>query len=213
MSNDVTTEDGVAPGDVTVAEDSAVDAVDAVESSYASGASDASGDDTDTFELPEADGAAGAAADGGEDEGDVAADYIEELLDICDLDGDIDIEVTDGRAYISVNASGESNLRVLSQPDTVAALQELTRLAVQTSTGDFSRLILDVGGSRERRQRELEKLVDEAVATLDGGAAAAALEPMSSYERKLVHDIAAERGLTSESEGEGRDRHTVLSRG
>jgi spoIIIJ-associated protein len=207
MSNDVTTEDGVAPGDVTVAEDSAV------ASSDASGASDASGDDTDTFELPEADGAAGAAADGGEDEGDVAADYIEELLDICDLDGDIDIEVTDGRAYISVNASGESNLRVLSQPDTVAALQELTRLAVQTSTGEFSRLILDVGGSRERRQRELEKLVDEAVATLDGGAAAAALEPMSSYERKLVHDIAAGRGLTSESEGEGRDRHTVLSRG
>ncbi|WP_375163450.1 protein jag [Herbiconiux oxytropis] len=174
-------------------------------------AADASGDDTGTFELSEAEDAS--TADAGEDEGDVAADYIEELLDICDLDGDIDIEVTDGRAYISVNASGESNLRVLSQPDTVAALQELTRLAVQTSTGEFSRLILDVGGSRERRQRELEKLVDEAVATLDGGATAAALEPMSSYERKLVHDIAAERGLTSESEGEGRDRHTVLSRG
>ena len=148
-----------------------------------------------------------------EDEGDVAADYIEELLDICDLDGDIDIEVTDGRAYISVNASGDSNLRVLSRPDTVAALQELTRLAVQTSTGEFSRLILDVGGSRERRQRELEKLVDAAVSDLDGGTTRVALEPMSSYERKLVHDIVAERGLTSESEGEGRDRHTVISRG
>ncbi|MCS5715877.1 DNA-binding protein [Herbiconiux sp. CPCC 205716] len=147
-----------------------------------------------------------------DDEGDVAADYIEELLDICDLDGDIDIEVTDGRAYISVNASGESNLRVLSRPDTVAALQELTRLAVQTKTGEFSRLILDVGGSREQRQRELEKLVDDAVARLDGGADAAHLEPMSSYERKLVHDIVAARGLTSESEGEGRDRHTVVSR-
>jgi spoIIIJ-associated protein len=198
MSNDVTTEEGastdVSERDVTVA-------------------ADASGDDTDTFELADAEGASSSAADASEDEGDVAADYIEELLDICDLDGDIDIEVTDGRAYISVNASGESNLRVLSQPDTVAALQELTRLAVQTSTGEFSRLILDVGGSRERRQRELEKLVDEAVAALDGGAAVAALEPMSSYERKLVHDIAAERGLTSESEGEGRDRHTVLSRG
>ncbi|MCS5723185.1 DNA-binding protein [Herbiconiux sp. CPCC 203407] len=197
MSNDVTTDEsaalnGIAEGDMVVA-------------------ADASGDDTGTFELSEAEDAS--TADAGEDEGDVAADYIEELLDICDLDGDIDIEVTDGRAYISVNASGESNLRVLSQPDTVAALQELTRLAVQTSTGEFSRLILDVGGSRERRQRELEKLVDEAVATLDGGATAAALEPMSSYERKLVHDIAAERGLTSESEGEGRDRHTVLSRG
>lgn len=148
-----------------------------------------------------------------DDEGDVAADYIEELLDICDLDGDIDIEVTDGRAYISVNASGDSNLRILSRPDTVAALQELTRLAVQTKTGEFSRLILDVGGSREQRQRELEKLVDDAVAQLDAGSDAAHLEPMSSYERKLVHDIVAARGLTSESEGEGRDRHTVVSRG
>ncbi|MDO9395218.1 MAG: R3H domain-containing nucleic acid-binding protein [Herbiconiux sp.] len=162
---------------------------------------------------------AGADADGvvdagtGPDEGDVAADYIEELLDICDLDGVIDIEVTDGRAYISVNAAGESNLRILSRPDTVAALQELTRLAVQSSTGEFSRLILDVGGSREIRQRELERLVDAAVATLEQGAEKADLEPMSSYERKLVHDIVAARGLSSESEGEGRDRHTVISRG
>jgi spoIIIJ-associated protein len=147
-----------------------------------------------------------------DDEGDVAADYIEELLDICDLDGDIDIEVTDGRAYISVNASGDSNLRILSRPDTVAALQELTRLAVQTKTGEFSRLILDVGGSREQRQRELEKLVDDAIAEIGAGAGSAHLEPMSSYERKLVHDIVASRGgFSSESEGEGRDRHTVVS--
>lgn len=176
------------------------------------------------FTASATDGAAdsGASADGTvietatgptlDDEGDVAADYIEELLDICDLDGDIDIEVTDGRAYISVNASGESNLRVLSRPDTVAALQELTRLAVQTKTGEFSRLILDVGGSREQRQRELEKLVDSAVAQLDAGAGSAHLDPMSSYERKLVHDIVAARGLVSESEGEGRDRHTVITR-
>ncbi len=146
-----------------------------------------------------------------DDEGDVAADYIEELLDICDLDGDIDIAVNDGRAYISVNASGDSNLRILSRPDTVAALQELTRLAVQTKTGEFSRLILDVGGSREQRQRELENLVDVAIAKISAGATAAELEPMSSYERKLVHDIVAARGFVSESEGEGRDRHTVIS--
>jgi spoIIIJ-associated protein len=161
--------------------------------------------DTDTDVIVEAEAVI--------DEGDVAADYIEELLDICDLDGDIDIEVNDGRAYISVNASGESNLRVLSRPDTVAALQELTRLAVQTKTGEFSRLILDVGGSRQIRQRELEKLVDSAVAEIEGGAEAAHLDAMSSYERKLVHDIVAERGgFTSESEGEGRDRHTVITR-
>lgn len=148
-----------------------------------------------------------------DDEGDIAADYIEELLDICDLDGDIDIDTRGGRAYISVNASGDSNIRVLSKPDTVNALQELTRLAVQTKTGAFSRLILDVGGSREARQAELGRLVDSAVARLDAGEESAALPAMSSYERKLVHDIVAERGLVSASEGDGRDRHTVISRG
>lgn len=147
-----------------------------------------------------------------DDEGDIAADYIEELLDICDLDGDIDIDTRGGRAYISVNASGDSNIRVLSKPDTVNALQELTRLAVQTKTGAFSRLILDVGGSREARQAELARLVDAAVARIEAGDESAALEPMSSYERKLVHDIVAERGFISASEGDGRDRHTVITR-
>lgn len=147
------------------------------------------------------------------DEGDIAADYIEELLDIADLDGDIDIDARVGRAYVSVSAAESSDLRVLSKPDTVAALQELTRLAVQNRTGRFSRLILDVGGSRDARAGELAALVDRAVARLEEGAASASLPPMSSYERKIVHDLVAERGLTSESEGEGRDRHTVITRG
>jgi spoIIIJ-associated protein len=147
------------------------------------------------------------------DEGDLAADYIEELLDIADLDGDIDIDARAGRAYVSVTASGDANLRQLSKPDTVTALQELTRLAVQNRTGRFSRLILDVGGSRDARAAELASLVEHAVARIDGGAASASLPPMSSYERKIVHDLVAERGFTSESEGEGRDRHTVISRG
>ncbi len=146
-----------------------------------------------------------------EEEGDIAADYIEELLDITDLDGDIDIDARDGRAYVSVNSSEDSNLRILSRPDTVNALQELTRLAVQTKTGSFSRLILDVGGSREARVAELEKLVELAISKIEGGAQSASLPPMSSYERKLVHDIVASRGFISESEGEGRDRHTVVS--
>jgi spoIIIJ-associated protein len=146
-----------------------------------------------------------------EEEGDVAADYIEELLDICDLDGDIDIEVRAGRAYVSVTAGADSNISVLSQPETVSALQELTRLAVQSKTGAFSRLILDVGGSRDARQAELSRLVDRAVARIEAGSASAALPPMSSYERKLVHDLVSARGYTSESEGEGRDRHTVIS--
>ncbi|SEH62748.1 MULTISPECIES: R3H domain-containing nucleic acid-binding protein [unclassified Leifsonia] len=144
-------------------------------------------------------------------EGDIAADYIEELLDIADIDGDIDIDTRNGRAYISVNAENDSNLAVLSQADTVAALQELTRLAVQNKTGGYSRLILDIAGSREARQAELARLVDRAIERLTEGAAEAELPPMSSYERKLVHDLVSERGYVSTSHGEGRDRHTVIS--
>jgi len=147
-----------------------------------------------------------------EEEGEIAADYIEELLDITDLDGDIEIDTRGGRAYVSVNSSEDTNLRVLSRPDTVNALQELTRIAVQTKTGAFSRLILDVGGSREARVAELTVLVDKAIERIEEGAASAALPPMSSYERKLVHDVVSERGFVSESEGEGRDRHTVIAR-
>ena len=148
-----------------------------------------------------------------EEEGEIAADYIEELLDITDLDGDIDIDARDGRAYLSVNSSQDSNLRLLSKPDTVNALQELTRIAVQAKTGSFSRLILDVGGSRKARQAELTILVEHAIERIEGGATSAALPQMSSYERKLVHDIVAAHGFTSKSEGEGRDRHTVITRG
>lgn len=148
-----------------------------------------------------------------EEEGDIAADYIEELLDICDLDGDIDIDARNGRAYVSVNAGEGANLNLLSKPDTVSALQELTRLAVQTKTGAFSRLILDIGGSRDIRRNELAGLVTRAIERIEAGAAEASLPPMSSYERKLVHDIVAERGFHSESSGEGADRHTVITRG
>jgi spoIIIJ-associated protein len=145
-----------------------------------------------------------------DEEGEVAADYIEEFLDICDLDGDIDIDVRNGRVYIAVRAAEDSNLRALSSPETVTALQELTRLAAQNATGEFSRLILDVGGSRAAREAELGELVDAAVARIEAGARNAALPSMSSYERKLVHDLVAERGYVSESEGEGRERHTVV---
>lgn len=148
-----------------------------------------------------------------ESEGDIAADYLEGLLDIADIDGDLALDVRAGRAYVSVEAEDVAALSSLSHPDTVQALQELTRLAVQNSTGRFSRLILDIGGSRDARQRQLENLVDRAIARLDEGASQASLPAMSSYERKLVHDIAADRGYSSESFGEGADRHTVLRRG
>lgn len=148
-----------------------------------------------------------------EEEGDIAADYIEEFLDICDIDGDIDIEARPGRAYLAVNASANGNLGLLSRPETVNALQELTRLAVQSKNGKFSRLILDIGGSREAREKELAHLVDRAIARIEDGATGAALPSMTSYERKVVHDLVAARGYHSESEGAGADRHTVISAG
>ncbi len=149
-----------------------------------------------------------------EQEGDIAADYLEGILDIVDIDGDLALDVRSGRAYVSVeNEDDPSALAALSDPDTVQALQELTRIAVQTKTGRFSRLILDVGGSRDARQGQLQKLVERAIERLDEGASQASLPPMSSYERKLIHDIVAEHGLISESYGEGADRHTVIRRG
>lgn len=148
-----------------------------------------------------------------EQEGDIAADFIEGLLDIADIDGDLTLDVRAGRAYVSVEAEDASALRTVADPDVVQALQELTRIAVQTKTGRFSRLILDIGGSRDARRRELERLVDRAIDRLGEGSSQASLPAMSSYERKLVHDIAAERGFVSESYGEGADRHTVIRHG
>lgn len=147
-----------------------------------------------------------------EQEGDIAADYLEGLLDIADIDGDLALDVRGGRAYVTVENEDAGALALISEPDTVQALQEITRIAVQTKTGRFSRLILDVGGSRDARQHQLQKLVERAIERLDEGVSQASLPAMSSYERKLVHDIVAERGFVSESYGEGVDRHTVIRR-
>jgi len=145
------------------------------------------------------------------DEGELAADYLENLLDIADLDGDIEIEVKQERTYVTVGSADTNDLDALSSPEVVSALQDLTRLAVQQKTGECARLVLDVGGSREARERELEKLVGVAIEKIENGAKSAALPPMSSYERKLVHDMVGERGFQSGSEGEGKDRHTVIT--
>jgi len=145
------------------------------------------------------------------DEGELAADYLEELLDIADLDGDIEIELKNQRTYLSISSEDSDDLRPLSKADVVQALQELTRLAVQQESGEFSRLILDIAGSREKREGELEEIVNAAIARIEDGASQAALPPMSSYERKLVHDMVSEKGYQSESQGEGADRHTVIT--
>jgi spoIIIJ-associated protein len=144
-----------------------------------------------------------------EEEGEVAADYLEELLDIFDLDGDINIDVRQGRAYLEVTADEESNLRLVSHPDTVEALQELTRIAVQTKTQSFSRLIIDIAGSRQVRLDALTRLVNKAIDKVKDTNAPVALKPMSSYDRKISHDLIAEAGLISQSEGEGKERHIV----
>lgn len=144
-----------------------------------------------------------------EGDGDLAADYLEGLLDIVDMDGDLDITVENSRVYVSVTGGGHS-LDRLSTPDAVQALQDLTRLAVQAKTGRFSRLIVDVGGSRSARAQELTGLVDAAIAQVAAGRLEVKLEPMSSYERKLVHDEVAQRGYHSESQGEGKNRRLVI---
>ena len=167
-------------------------------------------EETQTAEVAEAAEAPEVTVKALEEEGDIAADYLEELLDIYDLDGDIDIDVRQGRAYLEISSDKDSNLRLISEPDTVEALQELTRLAVQVKTTSFSRLILDVGGSRQKRVDELTRVVNKVIEKVRESGEQAPLKPMSSYERKIAHDIIAEAGLTSESEGEGRDRHIVI---
>lgn len=145
------------------------------------------------------------------DEGELAADYLEALLDIANLDGDIEIEVRGERTYVTVGSPETNDLGALSSPEVVSALQDLTRLAVQQKTGEFARLVLDVAGSREARVGVLEQLVSVAIEKIEGGSKSAALPPMSSYERKLVHDMVSERGFQSGSEGEGKERHTVIT--
>jgi len=149
-----------------------------------------------------------------EEEGDVAADYLEELLDIADIDGDIDIEVRSGRTYISIVAeeetSGLANL-VGSDGEVLEALQELTRLAVLSATENRSRLVLDINGYRAERAGDLQQIAEDAIASVKETGAAVALAPMSAYERKIVHDAVADLGFVSESEGEGADRHIVVS--
>lgn len=151
-----------------------------------------------------------------EEEGDIAADYVEELLDISDLDGDIDIEIRNGRTYVSVIAEeGDDRLRGLLGKDGkgLEALQELVRLAVLSATGNRSRLVLDVAGHRTERAQELEQLAQEAIVKVRETGEPLHLSPMGAYERKIVHDVIAEGGLVSESEGEGPRRHVVVSAG
>lgn len=143
-----------------------------------------------------------------EHEGDVAADFLEELLDIADLDGDIDIDVDGDRATVSIVGGGLDHL--VGEGDVLDALQELTRLAVYRETGERSRLMLDVGGFRAARRQELEQLGAAAVEKVQASGEPLALDPMTAFERKVVHDVVAAAGLVSQSEGVDAGRHIVV---
>jgi len=148
-----------------------------------------------------------------EKEGDVAADYLEGLLDIADLDGDIDIDVDGNRAMVSVLEVSTGDLGHLVGRDgkVLDALQELTRLAATRETGERSRLMLDIAGHRAARRAELVDVAKEAVAEAQRTAAPVRLDPMTPFERKVVHDAVAEAGAQSESEGEEPRRYVVIS--
>ena len=144
-----------------------------------------------------------------EQEGDIAADYLEELLDIADLDGDLDMDVDGDRAAVSIVGADLSQL-VGAKGEVLDALQELTRLAVYRETGERSRLMLDISGYRADRRAELVKLAEDTVARVRESGESVSLSPMSPFERKVVHDAVAAAGLTSESEGVEPRRFVVV---
>lgn len=144
-----------------------------------------------------------------ERESDIAADFLEELLDIADLDGDIDMVVENDRASVSI-VGGDLGQLVGRDGEVLDALQELTRLAVLSETGERSRLMLDVGGHREARRQELTEKAKEAIEHVKESGEALELEPMNPFERKVVHDAVAEAGLASDSSGEEPQRFVVV---
>ncbi|MDR1189887.1 MAG: single-stranded DNA-binding protein [Bifidobacteriaceae bacterium] len=149
-----------------------------------------------------------------EEDGEVAADYLEELLDIADIGGDIDIDVDHGRAVVAIISEDplDHSLDRLVGPDgeVLDALQELTRIAVQTKTGERSRLMLDISGFRAARREELRTVAQGAIEEVQAKGVNLALEPMNAFERKVVHDAVAEAGLVSESSGVDPERHVVI---
>lgn len=148
-----------------------------------------------------------------EEEGEVAADYLEEILDIMDLDGDIEIDVENDRPSVSIiseNPNSNLNRLVGEDGEVLEALQELTRLAVQSSMGERSRLMLDVAGYRARRRAELQSIAAEAVAEVKETGEPVQLEPMNPFERKVCHDVVAAAGLASESAGSEPERSVVI---
>jgi len=147
-------------------------------------------------------------------EGDIAGDYLERLLDLLDYDGDIDLDVEAGRAVVSIDGGEDLTKLVGDRGAVLEALQELTRLAVQQSSGNRSRLMLDIAGWRQARREELTELGTRTAKDVLETGESAKLRPMTPFERKVVHDAVARiRGVSSESEGEEPRRQVVIFRG
>jgi spoIIIJ-associated protein len=144
-----------------------------------------------------------------ESEGEIAADYLEELLDIADLDGDLDMDVEGDRASVSI-VGADLNQLVGRDGEVLDALQELTRLAVYRETGERSRLMLDVSGFRARKREELVTLAEKTIVDVRENGEPRSLDPMTPFERKVVHDAVAAAGLSSESEGVEPRRYVVI---
>ena len=143
-------------------------------------------------------------------EGDVAGDYLERLLDILDVDGDIDLDVEGDRASVAI-VGGELADLVGTDGAVLEALQELTRLAVAQATGVRSRLMLDISGFRARRRADLTSLAAETARRVASSGQPERLSAMNPFERKVVHDvIAGVAGVHSESEGEEPNRRVVV---
>ncbi|HEU5454234.1 MAG TPA: R3H domain-containing nucleic acid-binding protein [Nocardioides sp.] len=167
----------------------------------------------ETDDAPEATAARASRRQLLEREGEVAADFLETLLDICDLDGDIDVDIDGDRAAVSVVDSEDGRVpRRLVGPNgqVLEALQELTRLAVQSATGERSRLMLDVAGHRAERRATLVTLAKEAIDEVRSTGERKPLTPMTAFERKVVHDEVLAAGLVSESEGAEPRRFVVI---
>jgi spoIIIJ-associated protein len=148
-----------------------------------------------------------------EREGEVAADFLETLLDIADLDGDIDVDIEGDRAAVSIVDSEDGRVprRLIGTNGVVLeAIQELTRLAVQAATGERSRLMLDVAGHRAERRAALVEIARSAIETVKATGHETSLEPMTAFERKVVHDEVLAAGLASESDGVEPKRHVVV---
>ncbi|WP_033291444.1 protein jag [Amycolatopsis jejuensis] len=144
-------------------------------------------------------------------EGDIAGDYLERLLDLLDYDGDIDLDVEAGRAIVSIDGGEDLEKLVGTRGTVLEALQELTRLAVQQETGSRSRLMLDIAGWRADRREELRELGRSTAESVLSNGERVRLQPMSPFERKVVHDaVATVKGVTSESEGEDPKRRVVI---